>query len=171
MKKAIFLDRDGVINELSNSLQTQSPRSLKSLKLKKHLIQVAKYLKTRKYLLIMITNQPDVSRKIISKSSVEKINKYIKQKIQLDDIFICYSKDDRSFRRKPNPGMLLEAKKKWNISFSKSYLIGDREKDIKAGKSVGVKTILLPNKKKKPLIKIKGKFTINSLKQVIKLIK
>ena len=67
--------------------------------------------------------------------------------------------------------MLLEAKKKWNISFSKSYLIGDREKDIKAGKSVGVKTILLPNKKKKPLIKIKGKFTINSLKQVIKLIK
>ena len=92
MKKAVFLDRDGVINELINKKnKSQSPKSLKELKLKRYIIQVVKYLKLKKYLVIMVTNQPDVSRKIFTKTNVEKINLYIKDKIKLDDFFVIFS--------------------------------------------------------------------------------
>ena len=120
MKKTVFLDRDGVINKLSNvKNRSQSPKSLRDLKLNKHIIKVVKYLQSKNFLVIMVTNQPDVSRKILTMSGVKKINFYIMNKIKLDDFFVCYSKNDKCFRRKPNPGMLLDAKKKWNISFKK----------------------------------------------------
>lgn len=172
MEKAVFLDRDGVINELINKKnKSQSPKSLKELKLKKYIIQVVKYLKLKKYLVIMVTNQPDVSRKILAKTNVEKINLYIKDKIKLDDFFVCYSKNNKCFRRKPNPGMLIDAKNKWNINFKKSYLIGDRKKDIIAGKKVGIKTIFFLNKNDKKCNQIQSNFQITSLKQISDIIK
>ena len=172
MKKAVFLDRDGVINELINKKnKSQSPKSLKELKLKRYIIQVVKYLKLKKYLVIMVTNQPDVSRKIFTKTNVEKINLYIKDKIKLDDFFVCYSKNNKCFRRKPNPGMLIDAKNKWNISFKKSYLIGDREKDIKSGNKVRLKTILLFSNMTKEKNKIKSNFKIKCLQEIFRIIK
>jgi D-glycero-D-manno-heptose 1,7-bisphosphate phosphatase len=67
--------------------------------------------------------------------------------------------------------MLIEAKKKWNISFKKSYLVGDRDKDIKAGKKAGVKTIFFSSKIDQKKNKIKCNFKINSLKEIYKIIK
>ena len=172
MKKTVFLDRDGVINKLSNvNNRSQSPKSLRDLKLNKHIIKVVKYLRSKNFLVIMVTNQPDVSRKILTMASVKKINLFIMNKIKLDDFFVCYSKNDKCFRRKPNPGMLLDAKKKWNISFKKSYLVGDRDKDIKAGNKVGVKTIFFSEKKNQEKNKIKSNFKIKSLEEIYKIIK
>lgn len=172
MKKVVFLDRDGVINKLSNfKNKSQSPKSLNELKLNKYIIKVVKYLRLKNFLVIMVTNQPDVSRKILTMASVKKINFYIMDKIKLDDFFVCYSKNDKCFRRKPNPGMLIEAKKKWNISFKKSYLVGDRNKDIKAGNKVGVKTIFFSNKINQEKNKIKSNFKIKSLQEIYRIIK
>ncbi len=171
MKKAVFLDRDGTINHLILNNKSQSPKTIKNLKLKNNIITISKYLKRRNYLLIMITNQPDVSRGLNTKKNVNQINNFIKKKINLDDIFVCFSKNDKNFRRKPNPGMLIEAKKKWNISFKKSYLIGDREKDIKTGKKVNIKTIFFFDKNNKDHNQIQSNFKITSLKQIRSIIK
>tara|TARA_Y100000768_G_C23977931_1_gene684077 strand:- start:1137 stop:1667 length:531 start_codon:yes stop_codon:yes gene_type:complete len=176
MKKAVFLDRDGTINELLLNAKSSSPKTLKDLKLKKNILTISKYLKRKKYLLIMITNQPDVSRGINNKKNVNEINNFIKKKINLDDIYVCFSKNDKNFRRKPNPGMLIEAKKKWKINMKKSFIIGDRMKDMIAGKKAGLKTILF-NKEKinKTIIDTFGdigiNYRINSLKEIYKLIK
>jgi D-glycero-D-manno-heptose 1,7-bisphosphate phosphatase len=136
--KAIFLDRDGVL--------------IKSLKHKNKPVAIDKFekikiLRTTKifldmirknFLLIMITNQPDVSRQKISKQFVNKTNNYVKKKLGLDDVFVCFHDNkDRCNCRKPKTGMILDAKKKWNIDVKNSFLIGDREKDIIAGKNVG----------------------------------
>ena len=76
--------------------------------------------------------------------SVIKINSYIKDKLKLDDILVCYHDDsDNCECRKPKPGLLLEASKKWDIDLKKSYMIGDRCKDIEAGKRAGCKTIFI----------------------------
>ena len=175
MKKAIFLDRDGTINEFSLNKKSQSPKTIKDLKFKKNIFNISKYLKKKNYLLVMVTNQPDVSRKINTKKNVNEINSLIKKKIQLDDIFVCFAKNDKNYRRKPNPGMLYEAKKKWNIDFKKSYFIGDRLKDMIAGNKVGTKTILFKNKKNKKSIDNKNDnnidYKINSLKEIYKIIK
>ena len=171
MKKAVFLDRDGTINHLILNNKSQSPKTLKNLKLKKNIIKISKYLKKRNYLLIMITNQPDFSRGLNTKKNINEINNFIKRKVNLDDIFVCFSKNDKNFRRKPNPGMLIEAKKKWNISFKKSYFIGDRDKDIKAGKKVKIKTIFFFDKDNKERNQIRSNFQITSLEQISSIIK
>ena len=119
----------------------------------------------------MITNQPDVSRGLNTKKNVNEINNFIKKKIGLDDIYVCFSKNDKNFRRKPNPGMLIDAKKKWNISYKKSYLVGDREKDIKAGNKLRIKTIFFFNNNNKEKKQIKSNFKITSLKQIYSIIK
>lgn len=147
MKKAVFFDRDGTINELSLNAKSSSPKTLKNFKFKKNIFAISNYLKKKKYLLIMITNQPDVSRGNNTKKNINEINNFIKKKINLDDIFVCFSKNDKNFRRKPNPGMLLEASQKWKVNMKKSYIIGDRIKDMIAGKKAGCKTILF-NKRK-----------------------
>jgi len=171
MKKAVFLDRDGTINHVILNNKSQSPRTLNDLKLIKNITTVSKYLKKKNYLLIMITNQPDVSRGLNTKKNVNEINNFIKKKIGLDDIYVCFSKNDKNFRRKPNPGMLIDAKKKCNISFKKSYLVGDREKDIKAGNKLRIKTIFFFNNNNKEKKQIKSNFKITSLKEIYSIIK
>ncbi len=171
MKKAVFFDRDGTINHLILNKKSQSPKTLKNLRLKKNIIKISKYLKKKNYLLIMITNQPDVSRGLNTKKNVNEINNFIKKKINLDDIYVSFARNDKNFRRKPNPGMLFEAKKKWNINFKKSYFIGDRYKDIEAGKKVKIKTIFFFDKNNKEHNQIRSNFKITSLKQISSIIK
>ena len=95
--------------------------------------------------------------------------KELKQFFNLDDVFVCYSDNNNYFRRKPNSGMIIEAQKKWKIDLKKSYLIGDRKKDIEAGLNVGLKTIFLDENYKEPKpinyhFKIKN---LNSVKKII----
>ena len=72
------------------------------------------------------------------------MNNFLKKEIELDDIFVCYHDDkDNCNCRKPKPGLLLQAGKKWNVDFKKSFMIGDRWRDIQAGEKVGCKTIYL----------------------------
>ena len=93
---------------------------------------------------MVVTNQPDVSRGKIDKKTVTKINNFLKKEIEFDDIFVCYHDDkDNCDCRKPKSGLLIQASKKWDIDFKRSFMIGDRWRDIQAGENVGCKTIFL----------------------------
>ena len=169
MNKACFLDRDGILNNaITVKGKPFAPLNEKDFKIKKNFLSVAKHLKLLNYLLIIITNQPDVKKKLIKKKTVNKFNIELKNFFNLDDIFVCYSNNNNYFRRKPNPGMIIEAQKKWKIDLKKSYLIGDRKKDIDAGLKVGLKTIFLDEnyKESKPAnyhFKIKNLMSVKKI--------
>jgi D,D-heptose 1,7-bisphosphate phosphatase len=145
-KPAIFLDRDGVINTEVNYLTNPDDfefidGSIKALKI----------LKKKGYLLIVITNQAGIARGYFSEMTLNKIHDKMmkilqKNNIFLDDIFYCPHHPDFTGAcncRKPSPGLILQAMKKYNIDLEKSYMIGDTLNDIATGKNVPCKTVLV----------------------------
>lgn len=145
MRKAIFLDRDGVINraKIING-KPYPPLSIRELDILDGVSEAILKLRNANYLLIVVTNQPDVARGIVTKESVEEINKFIVGKIQIDEIKTCYHDDDAKCNcRKPLPGMILEAASIYDIDLKESYMIGDRWRDVEAGKRAGCKTIFI----------------------------
>ena len=167
-RMAVFLDRDGTLNKtyIKKGLPI-SPPSFNKLKIIDGVKKSIKKLKKLNFMCIMITNQPDVARAKIKKKTVIKMNSFIKSKLKLDDIFVCYHDDKHKCKcRKPKPGLLIQASKKWRIDFSKSFMIGDRWKDISAGKKVGCKTIFINNNYKLDKI-VKADFTYKTLLKAV----
>ena len=147
MKKAVFLDRDGVVNKafIENGLPT-APISLNELEILPGVKESILRLKKLNYICLLVTNQPDVSRGKIEKKNVIEMNNFLKKEIELDDIFACYHDDkDNCKCRKPKPGMIIQASKKWDIDVRKSFMIGDRWRDIQAGINAGCKTFFIDN--------------------------
>lgn len=144
-QKAIFLDRDGVINNnIIESGKPYPPLKLGSVHVIKGMKELIKKWQDEKYLVIVITNQPDVAAHLVTKNKVDKINKFLKNELNFDDIFVCYhGEKDNCNCRKPKIGLFLQAQEKYNIDMKKSWMIGDRWKDIEAGKKAGCKTIYL----------------------------
>ena len=170
MRKCFFFDRDGVLNKsIVKEGKPYSPIELSELIIDKDAADIIKYLRSKNFLIIVVTNQPDVKRKKVSKDFIILIHKILKKNLKYDDLYVCYEDNDNSFYRKPKPGMLFSAKKKWSIDFKRSFLIGDRSKDIKAGLSAGVRTIFLDNgyKEKKPMF---SHYRIKKLKDIKKII-
>jgi D-glycero-D-manno-heptose 1,7-bisphosphate phosphatase len=96
------------------------------------------------YPIFIISNQPDISRGFIIDGTTEKINDMIKKNLPIDDIVVCPHDDWHNCDcRKPKPGMIVSLSKKFGIDLKESFLIGDNWKDIKAGKKVGCKNILI----------------------------
>ena len=142
---AVFLDRDGVVNKiiLRDGLPA-SPRNLKEFVFNDGIRDAVGRLKEWGYLIIVVTNQPDVARGNITRELLDSITQKIKQEMPIDDIYACLHDDeDQCSCRKPKPGMLLEAARKWKIDLSQSFMIGDTWKDVEAGRAAGCKTILL----------------------------
>ena len=161
MKKAIFFDRDGILNKaiIINS-KPYSPRTLKELKINYFLKKYINFFKKKNFLVIAITNQPDVGYGAVSKNLILSFNKKIKNYFLLDALFVCYDIDNNSFFKKPNPGMLFLAKKKYKIDMSKSYFIGDRWKDMEASHKAGVRGLFVDfNYKEKKSINYFKKFS------------
>lgn len=145
MKKAIFLDRDGVINKLIiREGKAQAPYTLEEFALYPGVEEALKMIKEAGYLAIIVTNQPDVARGWVKKESVEMVNARIKELLPIDDIKICFHTNaDNCVCRKPLPGMLLEAAADWEIDLKESFMVGDRYGDISAGVKAGCRTILI----------------------------
>jgi len=144
-KRAVFLDRDGVINEciFDKKINSNSPRCLDEFRILPKVEEALSHLKEMNFLLIVVTNQPDVARGITLKRDVEKIHEHMKKNLPLNDIYVCYDSDDKNPYRKPNNMMFLDAAKKWKIDLSNSYLVGDRKKDIDAGIKSRCKTFFI----------------------------
>jgi len=144
--KAIFLDRDGVINKEVNYLSNPD-----DFEFVKGSIKALKILKQKGYLLIVITNQSGIARGYFTKEILNEIhNKMIRiltqNNVELDDIFYCPHHPDITGPckcRKPNPGMILTAKDKYNINLNDSFMVGDTLKDIKTGLNAKCKTVLV----------------------------
>lgn len=141
--KAVFLDRDGVLNKaIVKDGKPYPPATMDELEIIDDAPDALTALKRQGYLLIGATNQPDVSRGTTSKAFVESINAVLLDKLPLNDIKVCYHDDaDCCDCRKPLPGLLVQAAKEYDIDLTKSFMIGDRWKDIDAGKKAGCQTI------------------------------
>lgn len=143
--KAIFLDRDGVLNAaIVREGKPYPPNSLEDLVIPEDVLPALNTLKKLGFLLIVVTNQPDIARGKTSHSFVEAIHQYLLTQLPLDDIRICAHDDsDLCLCRKPLPGLLVKAAKEHHINLEKSYMIGDRWRDIEAGQAASCVSIFL----------------------------
>jgi len=145
MRQAVFLDRDGVINQaIVRDGKPYPPVSLNQLKILPGVQEALEELQAANYLLIVVTNQPDVARGTLKKVDVERINEKLSSQLPIDEFFTCYHVNiDFCNCRKPLPGLLLKAAKKYKINLFKSFMVGDRWRDIEAGNSAGCKTFFI----------------------------
>ena len=144
-RKAIFLDRDGVLNKaIVRNRKPYPPSTIDELEILEGVYEGIQLLKHSGYKLIVITNQPDVARGLTTIEKVNEINNSIIQLLNVDEIICCFHDDSEDCEcRKPKPGMILDAVKKWDIDLSVSYLIGDRWRDIQTAKNIGLTSILI----------------------------
>ena len=144
-RPAVFLDRDGVINRaIIREGKPYPPRKLEEFEILPGAISSINRLADSGFVLIGITNQPDVARGIQSRENVEAFNALIQSKLPISEIFVCYHDSiDQCNCRKPKPGLILRAVEKYGIDLSRSWMVGDRWKDIAAGIAVGLKTIFI----------------------------
>lgn len=149
MKKALFIDRDGIVNK---KIPDDYVKNIEEFSFKDEILPILEWGKSHDYLLILITNQQGIGKGIMSESDLHRIHHHMNS-ILLDRIGLCFDDiyfcpdlaESGSFRRKPNPGMLLEAIEKWNINPQQSWMIGDSISDAKAGNLSGTRTILVGN--------------------------
>jgi D-glycero-D-manno-heptose 1,7-bisphosphate phosphatase len=144
-RRAVFLDRDGVINQsVMRDGVPCPPATVSETVLADSAAESLARLKDRGFYLLVVTNQPDVRRGTTAKEDVERIHDWLAAQLPLDDFFVCYHDDaDDCACRKPRPGLVLEAAAKHAIDLSRSFCIGDRWRDVDAGAAAGCRTILI----------------------------
>jgi D-glycero-D-manno-heptose 1,7-bisphosphate phosphatase len=145
MRSAVFLDRDGVINaNLERNGRPVAPTTLAEFELLPGVVESVQRMKERGYLIIVITNQPDVADGRTARSTVDAMHDLIRCKIAVDDIKVCFHNDSAGCAcRKPKPGMILDAAAEHGIDLARSYVVGDRWRDIAAGRAAGCMTFFV----------------------------
>ena len=148
--KALFLDRDGVINQDNHYVSKQEDFFFNT-----EIFETIRLCKSKNFKIIIITNQSGIGRGIFSIEEYNELNKWMlkrfdKENASIDKVYFCpshpikglgeYKKND--FNRKPNPGMIFQARDEFGIQLEDSILIGDRLSDISAGISAGIKNII-----------------------------
>ena len=166
MHKAVFLDRDGVINRgYLRDGKSYAPREVQDFRLLPYAASSIEKLRNNDYLVIVVTNQPDINNGLVDIDTINKMHFLLRKKTQINDIFLCpHSRNENCLCRKPKPGMILEAAKKYNINLQESFMVGDRATDIEAGLEAGCRTIFLNRnyKEDKPKYQEKTCSSINS---------
>lgn len=145
MNKAVFLDRDGVLNEIIfREGKPTSPREIGEFRLLPGVNEALRALKDRGFLVFVITNQPEIARGTLTVDSLRQVHHLLCETLPLDKIYVCTHDDtDGCECRKPKPGLLLRGAEEWEIDLGASYMVGDRWKDIEAGATAGCTTILV----------------------------
>jgi D-glycero-D-manno-heptose 1,7-bisphosphate phosphatase len=120
------------------------PSSLDELEILPGTAEALGSLKELGFVLIVVTNQPDVARGTQSRESVERMHAALLAQLPIDHVLTCYHDDaDGCACRKPRPGLLLEAARRYGVELQKSFLVGDRWRDIDAGHAAGCRTVLI----------------------------
>ena len=177
-QRAVFLDRDGTINTMAGFVTTPEDFALIP-----GAAEAIRRINDLGYLAIVITNQPVIARGQCSLEELETIHQKMesdlgKEGAYVDDLFFCPHHPDKGFPgerpeykidcecRKPKPGLILRAAKKYNIDLSQSYMVGDHARDIQAGIAAGVKPVLITGKAERPA-ELGGNavLTVSSLKE------
>jgi D-sedoheptulose 7-phosphate isomerase len=144
-RRAVFLDRDGVINRaFVREGKPFPPPTPQELEILPGVPEALRELKANGFKLLLVTNQPDVGRGKLSVQTLDAMHEDLRAHLPLDDILVCCHTDrDKCDCRKPMPGMIIEAARKHNIDLAASFMVGDRWRDIDAGYNAGCKTILI----------------------------
>lgn len=152
--RAVFIDRDGVINEMvdrgefrsgdeSSILRYSAPWKYSEFELLPRVKKALVLLGQLGLVRVLVTNQPDIAYGRLSLADHAKIMAII-EALSLDDIYVCsHRSQDQCCCKKPKPGMLLAAARKWSIDLESSFIIGDTSSDMEAGRAAGCKTVLI----------------------------
>jgi len=143
--RAVFLDRDGVVIKATiREGRPYPPERLDQVEVVPDAEQALSQLHRAGYMLILISNQPDVARGTQNRATVEAMNHSLRNRLPIDDCLVCYHDDaDGCDCRKPRPGLILRAAERHGIDLEKSFVMGDRWRDIDAGYAAGCRTILI----------------------------
>jgi D-glycero-D-manno-heptose 1,7-bisphosphate phosphatase len=161
-RAAVFLDRDGILNRaVVRDGKPYPPSTVRQVELCSEVAPSLARLKTAGFALIVVTNQPDVARGTQRREVVEEINRLLKDAFPLDAVYTSYE-DGESPRRKPNPGLLLEAAADFGITMPDSYMVGDRWKDVEAGRRAGCRTVFVDYRYHEPQPNPPASYTANS---------
>jgi D-glycero-D-manno-heptose 1,7-bisphosphate phosphatase len=144
LRRAVFLDRDGVLNRaIVRDGRPFPPESPEAFEILPGVAEAVQRLHDAGFLLIVATNQPDVARGTQRREVVEAMNARLLDAMPIDEIRVCYEDGDDCPRRKPNPGLLLEAAQAHGIDLPASYMVGDRWRDVEAGRRAGCHTVFI----------------------------
>ena len=145
MRRAVFLDRDGVLvsaRPVGNA--AHGPLTLDQFHIMPGIEEPLERLREAGYLLVLVTNQPGIARGELTWDVLQEMHRRLQAVVALDAVYVCPHTDaDACACRKPKAGMLLQAARELSIDLGQSIFIGDTERDFRAGESAGVTTILL----------------------------
>jgi D-glycero-D-manno-heptose 1,7-bisphosphate phosphatase len=145
LRPAVFLDRDGVLNvaEVRDG-KPYPPVSLAAMKIVPEAPQCLEMLRKAGFLLVVVTNQPDIARGTQTRTAVDEIHAALRTAMPLDAIYVCpHDGAEGCPCRKPKPGMLLDAARDLGIDLPRSFMVGDRWRDVEAGQRAGCRTVFL----------------------------
>lgn len=146
MRPIVFLDRDGVLNRclVDTSGTPVPPRGVGEIELLGGVEEACALLSRHGYRLVAVTNQPDVARGKQERAVVEEINEWLTSRLPLEDVRVCWHDDaDGCDCRKPSPGLLLAAAEDAGVDLAECVMVGDRWRDIEAGRRAGCRTALV----------------------------
>lgn len=142
---AVFLDRDGVLNEsIVCDGRSHPPATVDEFRFLPGVLNACKRLRQAGFVLLVVTNQPDVARGQQDKVVVEEMHRIVLESLPIDAVYVCPHDDaDGCQCRKPRPGMLLDAAREWNLNLGSSFMVGDRWRDVEAGRRAGCRTVFV----------------------------
>jgi D-glycero-D-manno-heptose 1,7-bisphosphate phosphatase len=145
VRRAVFLDRDGVINRAVVRLgKPYPPASLAEMELLPGVVEAATRLRNQGFVLIAVTNQPDVARGTTPRATVDAINNAVQQALGLDEVMTCFHDDsDGCDCRKPLPGHFFRARDAYGLDLGKCFMIGDRWRDMLAAQNGNIRSIFI----------------------------
>jgi D-glycero-D-manno-heptose 1,7-bisphosphate phosphatase len=145
VRRAVFLDRDGVLNQsVVRDGRPYPPESVAEMRILPGVPESLAALREAGFLIVVATNQPDVATGKQSATVVEAMHARLRAELPLDDIKACYHVDaDGCECRKPRPGMLLQAAREHDIDLSRSFMVGDRWRDVAAGQAAGCESFFI----------------------------
>jgi D-glycero-D-manno-heptose 1,7-bisphosphate phosphatase len=143
--RAVFLDRDGVLNRaVVRDGKPYPPPSLAEMEIVDGAAESLARLKDLGFLLLVVTNQPDVARGTQTLAAIQEMHDAMRRTLPLDDFLVCPHDDrDSCDCRKPAPGLMFEAQKRYGVDLARSFLVGDRWRDVDAGRAAGCRTVFL----------------------------
>jgi len=145
VRGAVFLDRDGVLNEarVTNG-RPFPPRRTDDVVMLPGVREACRRLADADWLLVVVTNQPDIARGTCTREEVDAINAVVTADLPISEVVVCPHDDADGCRcRKPRPGMLLDAALRWDVDLTSSWMVGDRWRDVETGRAASVQTIFV----------------------------